>query len=209
TQVEVNGGNPPTPVGLTASLRLKTGTTVADASDVDAGYQIEMAIDLTTIPGLSAGTNVIYLATTFFDGDYLDPDDTALSYGTRSWWLVERGGGLFGGPAAMTYLDPSLTIVSAENAPGQQGPALVLLGAAPNPTSGTTAVRYVLPTSAAVTVEVFDALGRVVATVQPGVQPAGQNEVQIDGASLAAGSYVVRVRTADGAMETGRLTIAH
>jgi hypothetical protein len=195
--------------GYEAALHLKGASTIADPNDIDEGYQMELAIDLAEIPGYTGGLGdrIIYIGAAFFDGDYLDPVDPAVSYGMRTWWLTERGGGPFGGPAAATYLDPDFVITAGEPGPGGTSAAIRLLGAAPNPAADETAIRYELGRPAVVTVEVFDALGRRVAEVTPGLQAPGLNEARVDAAGLAAGAYVYRVRLEDGAMASGRLTI--
>jgi hypothetical protein len=186
-------------------LFLKAGTTVSNPDDIDTGYQMELSIDLTSIPGYTAGLGdrQIWIGAAFFDGDQL-PDDTQ-SYGMRTWWLTERGGGPFGGPAAQTYLDPAFVIADEGGAGTATG--LRVVGSVPNPTGGLTALRYVLPDAADVTVEVFDVLGRRVATMAPGLQTAGEHAVTLDASALAPGAYAVRVRTADGATAAGRLTV--
>ncbi len=193
------------PAEVLRGVFLKPGTTAGDPSDVDAGYQMELSIDLTAIPGYSPGLGdrQIWIGAAFYDGDVL-PDDTQ-SYGMHSWWLNERGGGTFSGPAALTYLDPTF-IVAGEGAPtGAAGFRVV--GAVPNPTRGQTSVRYALPAAADVTVEVVDVLGRLVATVAPGQQAAGEHTVSLDVSAFAPGTYAVRVRLADGATATGRITV--
>lgn len=61
---------------------------------------------------------------------------------------------------------------------------------APNPFSGTTAIKFDLERSAHVTLRVFDTTGRQVALLADGVRAAGPNEVSFDASGLAAGVYV-------------------
>ncbi|HET6568603.1 MAG TPA: T9SS type A sorting domain-containing protein, partial [Rhodothermales bacterium] len=196
--------------GVTAALSLKGSSTVADASDVDEGYQIEMAIDLTTLPGLEDGPEdgIIWLGLTYFDGDYTDPDNPDDSYGTRTWFLVERGtNSAFGGPAIRTYLD-SKSIVATQRET-ELPTRLRVLGNYPNPFQTSTRIAYMLPRAGEVTIQVSDVLGRIVATLRPGVQSAGRNEVSVSGLTLASGTYFYRVRLsgADGGTATGRMVL--
>ena len=84
-----------------------------------------------------------------------------------------------------------------EDGPGAT-PQLELLGAAPNPFGGATTLRYALPESGRVTVEVYDMLGRRVRSLEVGTQAQGANVVRLDAAGLAAGTYLYRVHL-DGA----------
>ncbi|MEM1117179.1 MAG: FlgD immunoglobulin-like domain containing protein [Bacteroidota bacterium] len=68
------------------------------------------------------------------------------------------------------------------------------LGASPNPTSGSATISFALDAPADVTVEVFDVMGRRVATLADGTLAAGAQELTWDGAGLAAGLYHVRLR---------------
>lgn len=68
----------------------------------------------------------------------------------------------------------------------------------PNPTSGPTSVELRTASPEAVTVEVFDALGRRVAVLHDGVLAAGTHRLALDTRVLAVGVYVVRARTEDG-----------
>jgi hypothetical protein len=65
----------------------------------------------------------------------------------------------------------------------------------PNPFNPTTSIRYSVPTGSDVTLKVYDALGREVATLVDGFVPAGNHQVTLDAASLASGMYVYRMTT--------------
>jgi hypothetical protein len=66
--------------------------------------------------------------------------------------------------------------------------------ASPNPTAGRATLAFDLPGGADVRVEVFDTWGRQVATLAEGPWPPGRHTVVFDGAELASGVYVVRLR---------------
>jgi len=72
----------------------------------------------------------------------------------------------------------------------------------PNPFNPTTTISYGLPADAAVSIDVFDFLGRKVATLLSGetVQAAGYHEVVFDAATLSSGFYYYRItaRGSDG-----------
>jgi hypothetical protein len=64
----------------------------------------------------------------------------------------------------------------------------------PNPFNPSTMIRYAVPSQSAVTLEVFDVLGRQVATlVNNQVMPAGRHSVSFDAGRLASGVYVYRL----------------
>jgi len=74
----------------------------------------------------------------------------------------------------------------------------------PNPFRETTTLSYALPAPADVRLEVFDALGRRVATVTESRRAAGTHEARFTARDLAPGLYLVRL-TADGQTATRRL----
>jgi hypothetical protein len=76
-----------------------------------------------------------------------------------------------------------------------------LLQVRPNPFRVDTTVRYEVPRDAFVTLKVYDALGREVATLVSGRHPAGSYEARLDGRSLASGVYFYRL-DAGGVLET-------
>lgn len=81
-----------------------------------------------------------------------------------------------------------------------------LMGAAPNPVSGRADVRFELVQGGHVTLDVYDALGRKVATLVDGVRAAGAQSADLDASGLSAGVYFVRLTT-DSAALTRSLTV--
>ncbi|RPH94127.1 T9SS C-terminal target domain-containing protein [candidate division KSB1 bacterium] len=67
----------------------------------------------------------------------------------------------------------------------------------PNPFNPTTRIEYGLPRAAKVTLEVFDVLGRSVAVLQDGIQPAGVYRATFDGANMGSGTYLVRLHAGE------------
>ena len=190
------------PAGVMAAVSMKPGSTVADPSDIDAGYQMEVAVDLQEL-GYPADVDdsQIWISLTYFDGDSLEDD--AQSYGTRAWIANERASGAI----VYGFLDSNLLVNTAA---GDEPAAEVLQvrSAFPNPTTGFATVRYELGRPAEVTVEVFDVLGRRVQQVAGVARGAGVHEATVDGRALSAGAYVVRVTLEDGTAATGRMLIA-
>jgi hypothetical protein len=87
-----------------------------------------------------------------------------------------------------------------------------LLEAAPNPTGGTSSVRYALSKPGAVTLELYDALGRRVTSLVRGEQRvAGTYTTPLDAGSLVPGVYLIRMEVASeqGTIrQTKTLTVA-
>lgn len=77
----------------------------------------------------------------------------------------------------------------------------------PNPFRGMTTIAYELPQAGQVTLEVFDVVGRKVATLVDDVQAAGTHRVDFEGALLGSGAYFYRLTTGERAV-TRTMTLA-
>lgn len=76
----------------------------------------------------------------------------------------------------------------------------------PNPFRSQTSLTYEVPKAGAVTLEVFDLLGRRMATLVDGVVPAGAHTATVDASGWPVGTYVYQLR-ADGVLVTRRMTV--
>ena len=64
----------------------------------------------------------------------------------------------------------------------------------PNPFNSSTIIEYFVPEEAAVTIEVFDLLGRKVAVLLDGeIQGPGYNDITFNAAGLSSGLYIARL----------------
>ncbi len=70
----------------------------------------------------------------------------------------------------------------------------------PNPFNPTTRIRYSLPEDMQVRLEVFDVLGRRVATVDEGLKQVGYHTVEVDMGRYASGVYLYRLVTGERAV---------
>jgi hypothetical protein len=92
---------------------------------------------------------------------------------------------------SITDVDPDISIL-----PG----SFALYQNYPNPFNPTTTFAYYLATSSAVTLEVFDVLGRMVDSRDLGRLSAGPGEFEFGGANLASGVYFYRLSTESGSL---------
>lgn len=98
--------------------------------------------------------------------------------------------------------------VSAPMAIASKLPSFKLEQNYPNPFNPTTTIRYELPTASDVKLDVFDALGRKVATLVNGRKSAGSYAVTFDASryALASGTYFYRLQ-AGNAVETKKMLL--
>ena len=180
------------PDAVQAAVSLKGSSTVADPSDVDEGYQIEIAINLPLALGYpeGLGDGRLWLSANFFDGDILESMEN--SYATRTWFSAERNAGA----SHYAYLSPVFG-VSVEDGGAELPQQIALRGNYPNPFNPETTLRYEIPAAADVTLQVYDILGRLVSTVNQGTLPAGTQEVKFNAAGLASGMYLYRFQVTD------------
>ncbi|MFT7553254.1 MAG: hypothetical protein ACI9BV_003586 [Rhodothermales bacterium] len=81
-----------------------------------------------------------------------------------------------------------------------------LEGNYPNPFNPTTTIRFALPETAAVSLVVFDLMGRQVQQLIAGTIQAGRHEAKFDARTLPSGTYLYRLSTPVGAF-TGRMML--
>lgn len=79
---------------------------------------------------------------------------------------------------------------------GEPNPESALaLRVAPNPARGSVRLGYALPESGAVTLALYDILGRDITRLVDGRRPPGEHEEVLDVAGLSPGLYVLRLST--------------
>jgi hypothetical protein len=83
---------------------------------------------------------------------------------------------------------------------------LELFAPYPNPVQGTATLRYALPKTTDVRIEVYNVLGQRVATLMNGPQSAGRVKQSLDTSRWPSGLYFVRLQ-ADGQIRAERLTV--
>ena len=100
------------------------------------------------------------------------------------------------------FLGDSVTAGGVQGGPGELPQRLTLTQNYPNPFNPTTTIRFAVPQSGHVTLKVYDMLGREIATLVDGEVAAGSHSVvwnarDDSGRSVASGSYMYRLRSAD------------
>jgi len=78
----------------------------------------------------------------------------------------------------------------------------------PNPFNPSTVIRYGLPKSGRVRLEVFDVLGQTISVLVDEEQEPGYHKVSLDGLSLCDGVYFYRLSTEE-LVQTKKLTVLH
>ena len=76
----------------------------------------------------------------------------------------------------------------------------------PNPFNPATIIRYHIPQTSQVKVEVYDLFGRRVYSLVNAEESAGDHSIRFDGSNLASGVYLYRV-TANGYVATKKLVL--
>ena len=174
------------PVEMATFTASASGETVtldwATASETNnAGFDIERSTDGATFEKIGfragAGTTAEAQSYRFVDRDM--PFVGELFYRLRQ---VDVDG-------TDEYSEPLRVQIRAEE--------LTFLPSAPNPFETATRLRYVLPTTESVRLDVYDLLGRRVSTLVDQQQTSGPHEVMLDGSRLAPGVYFVRLAAGD------------
>jgi hypothetical protein len=168
-----------------AGLSLKSGTTVNNYTDIDQGYTVEFAIDLTKFGyPTSRGDGIAFLGLCVNDGDSFD--NPADNYGTSTWWFKQPGTGA----PAWCYMDPSVLIPTSVSGNINTKPEVYTLHQNyPNPFNPSTVIKYDLPRNTKVVLKIYNYLGQEVKTLVDEIQPAGKYTVQLDGKHFASGLY--------------------
>lgn len=146
--------------------------------EVRAGSGYNSQNNLTVEFGLGARTRVDSLLVFWPSGI----KEKYLGLAAKQFLKIKEGEGL-------------VTSVAQTHAPQIAPKEFVLEQNYPNPISAqrTTLLRFVMPATGAVTLKVFDVLGREVTSVALGTRSAGEQQFSFDASALHAGIYFYRV----------------
>jgi hypothetical protein len=187
-----------------AAVTMKPGTTINNFNDEDTGFFIELAVDLTKF-GYPAGRGdgVVFIGATLYDGDSFP--NAADNYGNWTWWFKERASNA---SPVWAYMDPNTLVTGVATRDESSIPKeFALLGNYPNPFNPATTIRYTMPEPGAVTLKVFDVLGRNVALVPLGLQQTGKREVVFNPRNLSSGVYLYRLEMVSAATKQTKSTL--
>ncbi len=127
-------------------------------------------------------------------------------------WGVETTGWdkviVFPQPVSTTTLDLLYEMEITYTTGIEEGPqsSAYLLEASGNPFSGSGMLRVTMPASGPVTINVYNAAGRMVQTISAGELPEGQSTVNWNASDLENGTYFVRLTGPSGGV-TARVTV--
>ncbi len=76
----------------------------------------------------------------------------------------------------------------------------------PNPFNPATTINYQMPELNFVTIKIYDVLGKEVATLVNEEKPAGNYQIEFNGANLPSGIYFYRIQ-ADDYVETRKMVL--
>lgn len=85
---------------------------------------------------------------------------------------------------------------------------LTFFGSYPNPATSSTNVKFALKKDAKVVIDIMDASGRMITSLDKGAVTAGEHTVNIETSSLAAGNYIYVLRTSKGDGIASQFTVA-
>ncbi len=118
---------------------------------------------------------------------------SGLPDGVYTWTVRAVDSAYNGGPAAEGVFGVGVVVPTESD--GALPLVFALDAAYPNPFRETTTFGVALPAPADVEMTIYDVLGRRVARLLSGPQPAGRQEVRWDAAGLPSGTYLVRLTT--------------
>ncbi len=150
------------------------------------GYELQLATDQELSDLLVDTTG---LTDSEFQVDELEDN-------TSYYWRVKALGDTVDSDWSEAWSFTTNTSTNAEQDPALPAD-LKLEQNYPNPFNPTTVISYYLPENSDVTLEVFNMLGKRVATLVSEQQQAGRHEVIFDGSELTSGNYIYRIRAGD------------
>ncbi len=125
---------------------------------------------------------------------FYTPVEFVGAFGRDNWaagWTALSAAGYFGNIATGQTVD-------VEDGFAELPQQVELAQNFPNPFNPTTTIAFRLQQTQQVRLSVHDVLGREIAVLVDGVQPAGTFQAQFDASNLASGTYIYRLQTAAG-----------
>ena len=107
-------------------------------------------------------------------------------------------------PIRATFLIPTGPVANEDEAEVPE--RIALSQNYPNPFNPSTTIEFALPQTAPVRLAIYDVLGREVAVLVDGVQPAGRHQVQVDARRWSSGMYFYTLASG-GQQQTQRMVL--
>ena len=214
-QSTISGGAPPLTrlwsTGSTASFITvcPTTTTVYYLTVTDANGCIETDSVKVCVIDIRCGNNLTNVLVCHGTGSATNPFITVCVDVAGAKWHLKKHAGEQLGPCGLnkTCTFPIETRLDAFNY-NQIEEGMEFLGAFPNPFTGSTTVRFMLPENDFATVKVFDVTGREVEKLYEGETEAGIiYAATFDGNSFSKGMYFLVMQSSSGVMESRKLIL--
>jgi hypothetical protein len=160
--------------------------------DANVGTETSFTTDFETVAGIMDAAGVAVEGNITLYHRVITSDGELTTTGAASTVVLTRG--------TLTNVEPGIGLPTE----------FALHGNYPNPFNPTTNIRFDLPQSADVRVEMYDILGRQVMTMQHSMQAGANQTISVDAAHLASGTYLYRVvAEMQGAtrVETGKMLL--
>jgi len=183
-----------------------------NGNDIVYRWQLALGSDFSDVLFEAEGLTETSVSTTFGEvAALLTANGVGLNESVTLYHRVVTSDGSFGTEGqAFTVRLTRGTITANEDA-DDLPTTFALHGNFPNPFNPSTTIRFDLPETADVRVEVIDILGRRVMTMAQQQVAAGSNRsLQLDASRLASGTYLYRIvaqTASDTMVETGRMTL--
>jgi glycosidase len=178
----------------TRPLAGQNGVVVANLDGAPHSVNVTLAASGSPAPLLGVSDGVAYLATDLYNGNAAQSVTFTGGVATLGVNLAGYGSAVFVlDTVAHTLVLPSLTSVG-EGATDGTPDAFALQQNYPNPFNPVTVISYQLPGREYVRLNVYDLLGRLVATLADGEQSAGHHIAEWDARAHASGVYFCRLQ---------------
>jgi hypothetical protein len=188
---------------LSYGVALKSASTIDNNDDIDNGFTLELALDLTKM-GYPSGQpdKVVAIGLNYHDYDMsTSPADTSAE---RTWWFREWPWS--SSPAFCTLSENDLVTGVDEKGGPTTANEFRLYGNYPNPFNPATRIEFSLPAAGTARLEVYDVLGRLVSQAQFSVTSGGMQERTFDASRLASGVYYYRLEFVDAVRGVRQMT---
>ncbi len=209
TQSNTGIGNLSVTTVATDSPYVYMGNTEGVYKSIDGGYSWTLSnTGLTTTyvntlvvihPHLLVGTSGQGIFASMNNGTSWTEVDTGLTDG-YIYCFALNGSKIFAGAAnGEIWTRPINEVVTDVKSKWQSEVAnsFTLFQNYPNPFNPSTSIIYQLSTKGFVSLKVYDALGRVVATLVNGEQSIGTHSIKFDGSKFSSGTYFYRIKIGD------------